>query len=447
MASMISSSNRKPFVFEKRPLMMLKDYLQDDFSSCSSNGFKSFPRRQCCTTVRFLLEIDLNSNSKPRQQHFRRSKSSKSASSTFSALHKAVINAVKLLPFPSSNSKSSSPSASKFLPRSFSRKLFKKSFWRKVEPKERGGGGQITRSRLFHEFLIEGDNTKSNINHDANQQHLTSSSGNCNSNSWSENEFSGNSKSYCSRNTAVRESAKDSPIKKLVSDGVGVPVAKEWANEEDKEQFSPVSVLDCPFQDEAEEEDNGCPFQRRLDHVEGAKQKLLAKIRSFESLAQLNPVNLEKQIELAGCEDDESIKSTIQTRSLSIDVKEERAQELLELVKTTLPSSNSLISNAESVLLDFFREKILENNASSSMVKGSKEFKQELEAIQDWLNGNPQEMFLGWEVKESRHIYVKEMEKSRKWRNLSEEKEELILEFELEIFTSLVNEALFDLLS
>jgi len=42
---------------------------------------------------------------------------------------------------------------------------------------------------------------------------------------------------------------------------------QEWPNEEEKEQSSPVSILDCPFQDE--EEETGSPFQRSLIHVEG----------------------------------------------------------------------------------------------------------------------------------------------------------------------------------
>ncbi|GLT54969.1 hypothetical protein SLA2020_281270 [Shorea laevis] len=69
MASITPSDDqtliRKPVMIQRRRLM-LKDYLRDDFlSSCSSNGFKSFPRRQCCTTVRFLLELDLKARGSP----------------------------------------------------------------------------------------------------------------------------------------------------------------------------------------------------------------------------------------------------------------------------------------------------------------------------------------------------------------------------------------------
>nr|GFA40299.1 hypothetical protein [Tanacetum cinerariifolium] len=58
---------------------LLKDYLLDDLSSCSSNGFRSYPRRQCCTKVRYLIEIDLNKHIKlnpTTQKKLRKPKSS-----------------------------------------------------------------------------------------------------------------------------------------------------------------------------------------------------------------------------------------------------------------------------------------------------------------------------------------------------------------------------------
>ncbi|KAB2632636.1 hypothetical protein D8674_028883 [Pyrus ussuriensis x Pyrus communis] len=117
---------RKPIATQQRPVLP-KDFLMDDLSSCSSNGFKSFPRRQCCTTtVRFLLDIDLKSSSlskPPTHEHpskitppnpvLRRSRS-RAAAACY-----AVINAFKSLP--------SSPTLRKgvvlHLPRSLSRRL------------------------------------------------------------------------------------------------------------------------------------------------------------------------------------------------------------------------------------------------------------------------------------------------------------------------------------
>lgn len=41
---------------------------------------------------------------------------------------------------------------------------------------------------------------------------------------------------------------------------------KQWASDQEKEQFSPVSVLDCPFD---EEDEVSSPFQHRLALMEG----------------------------------------------------------------------------------------------------------------------------------------------------------------------------------
>ncbi|KAG6788382.1 hypothetical protein POTOM_004447 [Populus tomentosa] len=464
MASSSSSSKQKSFSIERSKPLLLKDYLLDDQSSCSSNGFKSFPRRRCCTTVRLLLEIDLKTKQQQQPtQLFKRSKS-KAASTTISALQKAsvaVMKAVKLLPFPSPNSTMWSPSPSRtrkgLLPRSLSRKLFKKNFWRKAADQH----GQCKESneirgwRLFGEFLEEQDKLSDQITRGIS----TSSSSNSNCNIWTtESEYtvdSGNSTCNSCRNDSVCN-RKDLIIKE-VSDRVSVSGGqdsitnrKEWPNEEEKDQSSPVSILDCPFEDE--EEEIGSPFQRSLIRVEGTKQKLMQKIRRFESLAQLDPLDLEKRIAMAELED-ESLESPVQPCSVSIhsdndsDFKETKengtekhAQELLEHVKSTI----SLASEADSLLLDFFKEKIVENYAGGSMVGSYKEFEQELRVAREWIDGQPKEMFLGWEMAERRHVYVKHMEKTGNWENVDQGKEEVARELEAEVFNSLVDEVLLD---
>jgi len=231
MASSSSSSKQKSFSIERSKPLMLKDYLLDDQSSCSSNGFKSFPRRRCCTTVRLLLEIDLKTKhqQQPRQL-FKRSKS-KAASTTISALQKAsvaVMKAVKLLPFPSPNSTVRSPSPSRtrkgLLPRSLSRKLFKKNFWRKAadqhgQCKERN---EIRGWRLFGEFLEEQDKLSDQITSGISTSSSSNSNSNCNI--WTtESEYtvdSGNSTCNSCRNDSVCN-RKDLMIKE-VSDRVSV---------------------------------------------------------------------------------------------------------------------------------------------------------------------------------------------------------------------------------
>ncbi|KAG6596552.1 hypothetical protein SDJN03_09732, partial [Cucurbita argyrosperma subsp. sororia] len=75
-----------------------------------------------------------------------------------------------------------------------------------------------------------------------------------------------------------------------------LPVQDE---EEEKEQSSPVSVLDPPFEDDEEgryedgEDDDDYKMERSYAIVEKAKHQLLKKLRRFERLAELDPVELE----------------------------------------------------------------------------------------------------------------------------------------------------------
>ncbi|KAL6180608.1 hypothetical protein ACLB2K_047269 [Fragaria x ananassa] len=174
---------RKSAAMIHKKQLMLKDYLMDDLSSCSSSGFKSFPRHQCCTTVRFLLDIDLKSSSRPLllpprslhihnidnnfknqnpKQLLRRSRSRAAAPNTLSVLQRAsgaLINALRNLQFHSVKSSSTSGQSSPrkgglvlLLPRSISRRLWRKSFVTKVEEEKNVG-----RWRSFRELLQERD--------------------------------------------------------------------------------------------------------------------------------------------------------------------------------------------------------------------------------------------------------------------------------------------------
>lgn len=215
---------RKSITGERRPLM-LKDFLMEDLSSCSSNGFKSFPRRQCCTTVRFLLEIDLKprevpNNSNTKQVLHRRS-SSRAASITVAALQRAsdvVIKVVKQFPF--SSVKSPSPSTSNkprkgLLPRSISRKLLRKSFWWKTERVDEGDN--IRKWRSFRDLLEEHDDHRPSDQNTITSTVATSrlsTSTSSTSNSWAEREFtsdmsSGSSSGPSTRNDVVVIVEKD----------------------------------------------------------------------------------------------------------------------------------------------------------------------------------------------------------------------------------------------
>lgn len=236
----------KTLSMERKPLM-LKDYLKDDLSSCSSSGFKSFPRRQCCTTVRFLLEIDLKAKDyNNTKQLLQRSRSKVAASKTISVLQRAsgaLRNAVKLILFPSAKSPSSSVQQTQSqrskkglaLPRSLSRKLLKRSFWRKANEKE----GTIKRCKIFREYLEEQHQPSDQITTSLTPERAstcTTSSKSESNNSWAENDFtadvlyssSGNSESSSENDSVEIKKFLQSPDKKPVGGNtVGVPVGED----------------------------------------------------------------------------------------------------------------------------------------------------------------------------------------------------------------------------
>ncbi|KAL5807544.1 hypothetical protein ACOSQ4_030277 [Xanthoceras sorbifolium] len=86
--------------------------------------------------------------------------------------------------------------------------------------------------------------------------------------------------------------------------------------EEEKEQCSPVSVLDPPFEDDEEEEghededdEDGFDLECSYAIVQRAKHQLLHKLRRFEKLAELDPIELEKRM-LEHEEDDDNDNDT-----------------------------------------------------------------------------------------------------------------------------------------
>ncbi|KAI7987980.1 hypothetical protein LOK49_LG13G01289 [Camellia lanceoleosa] len=458
-------------MLRKAPLpkpLMLKDYLLDDLSSCSSSGFRSYPRTQCCSTVRFMLEIDLKSrDSNSRKSNLRSKSTNASSSSKMSAFQRAsevVINAVKLLPFAAVKSSSSSPPSNQsktknsILPRSLSRKLLKRSFWKKTEK-------EIERWKSFEHFLEQNENPSAAVTA-ATDSNSSMSESNSESNSWSDSDVC-SSEGSCGNDVVVDAEEKRRLPEEGISKRGGVTVgdftieaattttnsSNKWPNEEEKEQFSPVSVLDFPFDDD---EEVSWPFKRRLARLEGTKQKLMDKIQQFENLGQqldLEPVDLEKQFSSSEFEDEfpeppsPCLSDSIQEEE---NEAEHKALDLLKLIKFTIPSS-SFKFMADDLLLDFLRERITEAQSHTKTVMGDDEKLESelLNVIEDWVTGQPQEMLVEWEVQKNRQAYMREMEKGGKWSKMDEDehKDEVAMELEIEVFDSLVNELLLDLFS
>ena len=179
----------------------------------------------------------------------------------------------------------------------------------------------------------------------------------------------------------------------------------------------------------------------------------MQRIRRLENLAQLQPVDLENQFSLPEIFTDESSESPSPSKlcsdpiqdTIPSDAKEKKigtkrtALDLLEFIKATFPSG-SFESKSENLLLDLFRERICE-------AKDESDYDQPLNEAKDWVDGPTHDMFLGWEVEKNRQAYIRDMEKGGMWSKLDEEREEVALEVEVEVFASLVDEVLVDLFS
>ncbi|KAH6759610.1 hypothetical protein C2S52_022868 [Perilla frutescens var. hirtella] len=428
---MDSSRLIKPIRASPKPLL-LKDHLLDDMSSCSSNGFKSFPRRQCCTTVRF--------NTKPQQQQQQKAYVNFNRPPSKSAIS-ALITAVKRLPFGAAKSSEKKKSNfNSFLPRSFSKRIFKKGgFWkRKPEKKE------IERWKSFDQLLKE----EPQPSDDRESCGFTVSDG---------------GKSSNLPDGSKNDVAVVKPGEEEVSDGVGVTnddvsmesttttssdgssdtnsssteTKKQWSSDQEKEQFSPVSVLDCPFEDD-EDDEVSSPFQHRLARMEGTRKKLLKKIQRFEGLAKLEPVNLTGRFASQSVDsDDESSPHSSTSLNEAEEEEEEEALKLLDQMKGSMPCYGLNLIKAERLLLDFFEEHCTTHE---------KQHDELVEVAEDWINGAmPRGMFMEWEVEKNRKAYVEDMERGGEWRSLDEQNEEVVLELENEVFLSLLNELLLDI--
>lgn len=193
----------------------------------------------------------------------------------------------------------------------------------------------------------------------------------------------------------------------------------------------------------------------------------MKKIRRFERLtAELEPVNLVQRIALTESDQESnesplhySYEPIIQEDFVShmeqLVVEEEnqaqgKSLRFLELIKDTMPSI-TINLNIEKLLLDFYKME-MDPSVKNDMGFMTNKYvnvtsdKLLLRTVQEWMNGQIVEKLLEWDVQKNREAYIRDMERRGEWRNLEKEKEEVALEIEVEVFASLMNEVLDDLL-
>ncbi|WOG90458.1 hypothetical protein DCAR_0209702 [Daucus carota subsp. sativus] len=163
----------------------------------------------------------------------------------------------------------------------------------------------------------------------------------------------------------------------------------KWLCDEEKEQNSPVSVLDC-FSEEDEESKQA-----------GTTELFVNKTHKHEE-----PENR----------------------------AEEKAMQLLNQVKTNI--SGYLEVEEEFLLLDFFSEQLTENK------KGDYEL---TKVANEWIKGED-EGCLEWKLVGKKEFSIRDMERGVKWNKFDEDEQELGLEIEKQLLNCLVDEVLFDFL-
>ncbi|KAK6285585.1 PREDICTED: uncharacterized protein LOC18614229 isoform X1 [Theobroma cacao] len=448
MASSTISRQRKHFPLERRP-RMLKDFLLDDSNSCSSNGFKSFPRKTC-QSIRNLIETDLNSShAKPSYaQQLQRSRS-KAASTTISTFQ-AMIKAVRNIHFTSVKSPS-------ILPRSLSRKLSKKNSQKETETRTTVRVKDIIRWKSSRDLVEEkfppADFASSPHHCTTRSTTTTTTTGSkstpcsSNSSSWCDSDFTSEylpSEEYHESEVdvgkkflpCVGKDPMETTTGLAANTAVGPKQGRKHASGE-KEQHSPLSVLD--FEYEEDDEESLSSFNRSLATMERKRQKLMQNIQRFESLAKLEPVNLEKWMSLEETEEDGEDDDVEEEKTNEV---EEKAWQLLNHVKETSLLKSYRYISIDKLLLDLFREELATKWNETRKEEVEHDMIRQAEA---WINGEQNET-AKWRVWEKREAYVRDMDREGKWRKFEEEQEELALEVESRVMNILVDELLFDLL-
>ncbi|CAK9134472.1 unnamed protein product [Ilex paraguariensis] len=384
------SKHVNPLSMERRqPPQRLKDFLTED--SIPSSTFRRTP---CGSTIKTLLNVDLNTNYVDEAPSKLLRSRSKAAATTISAIHKAsgiVIKAVKFLPF-------TSPS---ILHTSISRRLTKRNPQDNNNVPEIGVSvtvKDILRWRSFRDLVEEGPpplDFSSSPLHCTTATTTTGSSSTTattsKSSSWCDSDFAEYLQSWHGVSDEFSGEDNGEVGKEFLPDGgagdsCGVATrgtAVDYKIDQPldkKEQHSPVSVLDSPFQ---EDEELCSSFHQSLANMERRTCMLMQMIEDFESAAKLEPVDIEKQFSNeanSGFEDN--------------DEEEEQQQQ--------------------------------RNDVATVMCE-------------------EYEGYFEWEVESKREAYIKDMERGVKWNKFEEEQEELILKMESEVLSNLVDDLLVDL--
>ncbi|KAJ3706661.1 hypothetical protein LUZ61_010366 [Rhynchospora tenuis] len=207
------------------------------------------------------------------------------------------------------------------------------------------------------------------------------------------------------------------------------------SEEEEKDQLSPVSIMDFPYEEEEIEEEESISdssFHANLASIERAKQALLQKIRRFESLAELVPVDLDEQFSAV----DEGSSGNPASDDDDDDVNEEeisvemQAWKLLDHIKFN--SSIRIEGCIEKLLLEFLIEGLNCNSQIDSFASAKL-----VNAASEWIESRSH----CWEHRDCRgEMEIGQMDWNGRWRCFEEEQQELAVCLASGVFGSLMDE-------
>lgn len=217
----------------------------------------------------------------------------------------------------------------------------------------------------------------------------------------------------------------------------------EQDQKEEKEHYcSPVSVLDLEIEDDVEVEDeDDSELERSFAFVHKAKQRLLQKLRRFELLAELDPLELERRI----AEDEDEDEDDVEFEDDDYDEKEEQFNE--DVVLQNNEKHNSVLKESnycnrrkapldmKRVLIDLMNEEGAEAGFSERGLPGNKRCKR-LDSLKT-LERNVVNMMVETDFKRERN----------EWQRNSMHIEETVVEVEFAIFGFLVEELSVELCS
>ncbi|KAI0500114.1 hypothetical protein KFK09_018322 [Dendrobium nobile] len=438
----------------QKPLM-LKDYLELD--SCSESFWWPPLQRAGGTSVRRLLEAELGGGGADKGGWRLVRSRSKGALTRLSAVIKLLQFSAEEGPVASAVDAVCGGGPPRLLPRSFSKKL-RRSFWKKRDHEKEEKGKvmvkDIVRLGSFDEETVE----RSSL------FYPSPVDSRC-----------GSSSGFLFSTAATSElfvDGKDSmPISPRTEKGVFVGPGEESRRpptgcqepeeicgkvgmdcpfEEEKEQLSPVSVMDFPYQDEDEDEAvveqpsaiSPC-FEQSIINIERTKNQLLQMIRRFETLANLEPVDLDHSFACT----EASAKTTVRVET---DEEEEgnenearqRRRRTASAFLRRITDNCSLPPCGEKLLFDFFVEGLsFDEDCRRGKKRGCAGNEDLLRLASDWVAGG------GRVAEKDGDVAVREMERCGKgWNCFDEEEETMAVEMTGGVVTWLMDELVDDLL-